>query len=95
MKCNTYLEGGEIVELMKIESSEQFKSITRKDNVVIKWRDGSHFAKDGKPIKVYSGCFRNKLGDLILDVRRNIYFNFGMFKQGLSNVEEIYVIKNN
>ncbi|PLR99532.1 hypothetical protein [Bacillus sp. T33-2] len=79
------------MQLIKLESQEQFDKITKKDILIVKWRKGSYNSKEGE-VQSYKGCFINRLNEMILNVKKNTYFDIHMYLRDGSFAEEVYLI---
>lgn len=91
------------MQLLKLERQEQFDELEKGDIVVVKWnhRSDEHRAavrkkkiKESEPhfIGHYNMIEITRLNEVVLEVKRNIYFNIQMYLDGESTAVEAYKI---
>jgi hypothetical protein len=84
--------GGGMMKFIKLENQEQFDRLTRKNIVIVKWREGTYNWKHGE-VQSYKNTFIVKrLNELIVNQPKNTYLNISMYLNGESTAEEVYVI---
>lgn len=82
------------MDLVKLETREQFRKLKRGDLVVVKWQPGAQQSKrTGKVVCHYSMLeLKERSDELILQKRDNVYFNIEMYLNGGSWATEAFVI---
>lgn len=90
------------MQLVKLETQQQFDELRKGDLVVVKWKPHSHEYKlaerqgaelKGHYIGHYSMVEVNRNNEIILRVRDNIYFIIDMYLCGESNAAEAYTLQ--
>lgn len=92
------------MQMVKLERQEQFDELKKGDIVVVKWNERSdeHRAavrkkkiKESQPhfIGHYNMIEITRLNEVVLEVKRNIYFNIQMYLDGESTALEAYKIE--
>lgn len=91
------------MQMVKLERQDQFEELKKGDILVVKWNERSdeHRAavrkkkiKESDPhfIGHYNMVEITRLNEVVLEVKRNIYFNIGMYLDGESIALEAYKI---
>lgn len=77
---------------IKLENQEQFNKLKKGDVVVVQWKKDSWAYKQYGEITHHNIWGINEADELILNFRRNIYFDVEYFLQGRSYAKEVYLM---
>ena len=80
------------MQIIKLESQEQFDQLKKGDLVVVEWKPSSLEYKNGRPITTNRIWGVNELNELILNRRTNSYFSIDMYLEGTSQAREAYLL---
>lgn len=79
-----------MLKLDLLTKKEEFEELRNKQLIIVKWKNGSSEHVKGNGVREYRIVDINGRHEIILQKRGNIYFNYIMYLNQESNVEEVY-----
>jgi len=83
-----------MLNLKRLETVTEIQSLKKGSTVIVEWKEGSSEYKRGNKVGIYKRIWGiNRSNEVILELRRNIYFSIDMYLSGESVAKAAYVIK--
>lgn len=79
-----------MLKLRLLTKKEEFEDLKKKQLIIVKWKEGSREYAKGNGVREYRIVDINNKHEIILQTRGNIYFDYKMYLQKKSNIEEVY-----
>lgn len=78
-----------MLKLRLLTKKEEFENLKKKQLIIVKWKEGSSEYVKGNGVREYRIVDINNRHEIILQKRGNIYFDYTMYLNKESNVEEV------
>lgn len=79
-----------MLKLRLLTKKEEFEELKKKQLIIVKWKEGATEYIKGNGVREYRISEITGRHEVILQKRGNIYFNYIMYLNKESNVEEVY-----
>ena len=92
VKAKMHKEGKCIMKIVELKTKEQFESLKKNDKLIVQWAYHPATGHKYDEVTMTKIWGLNRIGEVIVRKKDNLYFSIGMYLDGLSCAKQVYQV---